>query len=142
MPVGRAAKRRAADFSRDEHGQRRDGASSDRVAAAALLLSVGNMVRWALSFIIRFLRFAFFCRRRDPRLKNGEKGQKFACGAAYLRYAAAREMSGWSKGDRAESIGSQADRMRVRVTSRAYGLAACAAYGMNISKNSVTCHDV
>ena len=56
------------------HGQRRDGFSSDRVAAAALLLSVGNMVRWALSSI-RFLRFAFFCRRRDPRLKNGEKGQ-------------------------------------------------------------------
>ena len=79
MPVGRSAKRRAADFSRDEHGQRRDGASSDRVAAAALLSSVGNMVRWALSYI-RFLRFAFFCRRRDPRLKNGEKGQKFACG--------------------------------------------------------------
>ena len=74
MPVGRSAKRSGADFSRDEHGQRRDGASSDRVAAAALLLSVGNMVRWALSFI-RFLRFAFFCRRRDPRLKNGEKGQ-------------------------------------------------------------------
>ena len=103
MPVGRSAKRSGADFSRDEHGQRRDGASSDRVAAAALLLSVGNMVRWALS-LIRFLRFAFFCRRRDPRLKNGEKGQKFACAG---KYAAAREMSGWSKGDRAESIGSQ-----------------------------------
>ena len=85
------------------HGQRRDGFSSDRVAAAALLLSVGNMVRRALCYI-RFLRFAFFCRRRDPRLKNGEKGQMVACGAAY---AAAREMSGWSKGDRAESIGSQ-----------------------------------
>ena len=74
MPVGRSAKRSGADFSRDEHGQRRDGASSDRVAAAALLLSVGNMVPWALCYI-RFLRFAFFCRRRDPRLKNGEKGQ-------------------------------------------------------------------
>ena len=56
------------------HGQRRDGFSSDRVAAAALLLSVGNMVPWALCYI-RFLRFAFFCRRRDLRLKNGEKGQ-------------------------------------------------------------------
>ena len=57
------------------NGQRRDGFSSDRVAAAALLLSVGNMVPWALLCYIRFLRFAFFCRRRDPRLKNGEKGQ-------------------------------------------------------------------
>ena len=81
MPVGRSAKRSGADFSRDEHGQRRDGASSDRVAAVALLVSVGNMVRWALS-LIRFLRFAFFCRRRDPRLKNGEKGKMVACGAA------------------------------------------------------------
>ena len=61
-------------FSRDARGQRRDSASSDRVVAVALLSSVGNMVRWALSSI-RFLRFAFFCRRRDPRLKNGEKGQ-------------------------------------------------------------------
>ena len=81
MPVGRSAKRSGADFSRDEHGQRRDGFSSDRVAAAALLLSVGNMVRWALCYI-RFFRIAFFYRRRDPRLKNGEKGQMVACGAA------------------------------------------------------------
>ena len=68
-------------FSRDARGQRRDSASSDRVVAVALLSSVGNMVRWALRYK-GFLRFAFFCRRRDPRLKRAKKGKKIAFGAA------------------------------------------------------------
>ena len=137
MPVGRSAKRRISRPPEFCHGQRRDGFSSDRVAAAALLLSVGNMVPWALCYI-RFLRFAFFCRRRDPRLKSGEKGQN-GCLRGGLCSGAGNvgmvEMLGWSKGDRAESIGSQS-RYDGGQSNESCIWFSCAAYGMKISKNS------